>query len=144
MGWKSSRKHRRNKGEAGDAATTARDDDVAVWQWRGDKGTSASDSDEGMTRSEKVDDNGWVEEGAATAAIEEGRNMTEAAAVEAQVCCDNEKQWRGREENRRWWLKLEPINYEFHLLFIESHQNRRAHALVGNGSLSNYPLTLYY
>ncbi|RRT80434.1 hypothetical protein B296_00008205 [Ensete ventricosum] len=100
MGWESSRKHRRNKGEAGDAATTARDDDVAVWQWRGDKGTSASGSDEGMTRSEKVDDNGWVEEGATTAAIEEeGRNMTEAAAVEAQVCCGNEKQWRlGRQQ----------------------------------------------
>ncbi|RWW37190.1 hypothetical protein BHE74_00057730 [Ensete ventricosum] len=49
---------------------------------------------------------------------------------------------RGREDNMRWWLKLQPINHESPLLFIESHQNPRALTLVGIGpciirSLSN-------
>ncbi|RZS04095.1 hypothetical protein BHM03_00034382 [Ensete ventricosum] len=34
----------------------------------------------------------------------------------------NRKTTIGREENRRWWLKLKSINYESPLLFIESHQ----------------------
>ncbi|RZS11192.1 hypothetical protein BHM03_00042502 [Ensete ventricosum] len=41
-----------------------------------------------------------------------------------------------REENRRWWLKLQPINHESPLLLIESHQNPRAPSVVGE---AEYP-----